>query len=179
MPGKRGTTVSFTHFIAICIGSGDWNHTSQKLKKPFIKMLIAFAIFPSFQMKWNWTFSLWCVLLMKSGSLNWHWSTKILGQFITRMRKNWLWYWKLFVSVTSPIKTITSVLKILTYIVNSITAYSVGLAAILVIMYVSIFKTDVILYKLVHANLIREDLEALTVKIFPPKVLKSWWNSLC
>jgi hypothetical protein len=31
----------------------------------------------------------------------------------------------------------------------------------------------------VHANLIREDLEALTVKIFPPKVLKSWWNSLC
>jgi hypothetical protein len=75
--------------------------------------------------------------------------------------------------VTSPIKTITSVLKILTYIVNSITAYSVGLAAILVITYVSIYKTDVILYELVHENLIREDLEALTVKIFPPKVLKS------
>ena len=73
----------------------------------------------------------------------------------------------------SPIYTITSVLKISTYIVNSITAYSVRLAAILMIMYVSIFKTDVILYKLVHANLIREALEALTVTIFPPKVLKS------
>jgi hypothetical protein len=42
-----------------------------------------------------WKFSLWCVPLIKSGSLNWPWSTKILGQFVTRMHKNWLWYWKL------------------------------------------------------------------------------------
>ena len=47
----------------------------------------------------NWTFSLWYVPLIKSGSLNWPWSTKILGQFITSMRKNRLWYWKLLVSV--------------------------------------------------------------------------------
>ena len=45
----------------------------------------------------NWTFSL---PLMKSGSLNWSWSTNILGQFVTRMSKNWLWYWKLSFDVT-------------------------------------------------------------------------------
>ena len=38
----------------------------------------------------NWTFSLWCVPLIKSGSLNWPWFPKILGQLVTRMRKNWL-----------------------------------------------------------------------------------------
>jgi len=27
----------------------------------------------------NWTFSIWCVPLIKPGSLNWPWSTKILG----------------------------------------------------------------------------------------------------
>ena len=30
-------------------------------------------------------FSIWCVPLIKSGSLNWPWSTKILGQIITRI----------------------------------------------------------------------------------------------
>ena len=40
------------------------------------------------------------------------------------------------------------------------------------IMYVSIFKTDVILYKLVHAHLIREALEALTVQ----SSLQKYWN---
>ena len=39
----------------------------------------------------NWTFSLWCVQLIKSGSLNWPWSTKILGQFVTRMHKS-IWH---------------------------------------------------------------------------------------
>jgi hypothetical protein len=34
----------------------------------------------------NWTFSL-CVLLIKSGSLNWPWCTKILCQFVTHMYK--------------------------------------------------------------------------------------------
>ena len=35
----------------------------------------------------NWIFSLWCVPLKKSRSLNWPWSTNILGQFITCMHK--------------------------------------------------------------------------------------------
>jgi hypothetical protein len=35
----------------------------------------------------NGTFTLWCVQLIKSGSLNWPWCTKILGQFVTRMRQ--------------------------------------------------------------------------------------------
>jgi len=49
--------------------------------------------------------------------------------------------------LTSPIKTITPVLKILTYIITSITAPHVGLAAILAIMLdVSTFKTAIILY---------------------------------
>jgi len=40
-------------------------------------------------------------LMCAAGSLNWPWSTKILGQSVTRMCKNWLWYWKLSVSVSS------------------------------------------------------------------------------
>ena len=43
----------------------------------------------------NWTFSLWCVPMIKSGSLNWPWSTKILGQFVTHisvsLTSNTLW----------------------------------------------------------------------------------------
>ena len=84
-------------------------------------------------------------LLIISGSLNWPWSTKILGQFVTRMCK--------FISqsdvkhiMTSPIKTIMSVLK--TDIITSITAHSIGLTEILEIKSVSTFKTDVILYLL-------------------------------
>ena len=33
----------------------------------------------------NLTISLWCVPLIKFGSLNWPWPTKILCQFVTRM----------------------------------------------------------------------------------------------
>ena len=33
----------------------------------------------------NLAFSIWCVPLINSGSLNWPWSTRILGQVITRM----------------------------------------------------------------------------------------------
>jgi hypothetical protein len=51
----------------------------------------------------NWTFSLGCVALIKSVSLNWPWFTNILGQFVTRMRKNWLWYWKLSVNFENTV----------------------------------------------------------------------------
>ena len=58
----------------------------------------------------NWTFSPWCVPLIKSRSLNWPWSTKILGLFVTQIHQ--------FKSqsdikhiMTSQIKTIMSVLK--------------------------------------------------------------------
>ena len=67
------------------------------------------------------TFSLWCVLLIKFGSLNWPWSTKVLGQFISIKRK--------FISqsdlkhiMTSPIKTI-SVLKASTDIITNIPVF--------------------------------------------------------
>ena len=49
-------------------------------------------------------------------------------------------------TLTSPIKSIMPVMKISTYIITSITARPVRLAAILVIMSVSTFKTTVILY---------------------------------
>jgi len=46
-----------------------------------------------------------------------------------------------------PIKTITPFLKILTYIITSMTALYVRLAAMLAIMSVSTFKAAVILYR--------------------------------
>jgi len=49
-----------------------------------------------------------------------------------------------------PIKTVTSVLKILTYYITSIIAPPVGLTVILVIMSVSTFKTVVILYIVIY-----------------------------
>ena len=67
------------------------------------------------------------------------------------MRKNWL-ILKIISHcdvkhiLTSSIKTITPILKVLTYVITSITARSVGHAAILTIMSVSTFKTAVILY---------------------------------
>ena len=48
--------------------------------------------------------------------------------------------------VTSRIKTLTSVLKLSTDIITSITVRLIGLFAILVIMSVSTFKTAIILY---------------------------------
>ena len=45
-----------------------------------------------------------------------------------------------------PIKIIMSVMKVSTYIITSITALSIRLDAILVVMSVSIFKSDIILY---------------------------------
>ena len=75
----------------------------------------------------NWTFSLWCVALIKSVSLNWPWFTKILGQFVTRMRKNWLILkinceYHIKHILMSPIIIMMTVFKILTYIITSITA---------------------------------------------------------
>ena len=70
---------------------------------------------------------------------------KILGQFVTRMRQ--------FISQsdvkhikTSPITTITSVLKALTDIITNIPAHPSRLAEILVIMSVSTSKIAIILY---------------------------------
>ena len=48
--------------------------------------------------------------------------------------------------MTLPIKTITPVLKISTYIITSIAASPTGRAMILVIKYVEIFKTGVIVF---------------------------------
>jgi hypothetical protein len=36
----------------------------------------------------NSTFSLWCVPLIKSGSLNWLWSNKVLDQFVTAQEQS-------------------------------------------------------------------------------------------
>ena len=74
------------------------------------------------------------------------WITIILGQFVTCMRQ--------FIGLsdikktfmTSPIKTITSVLKALTDIITNNPALPIGLVEILVIMSVSTFKSFVILY---------------------------------
>ena len=67
---------------------------------------------------------------------------------ILSVSTKWLWYWKLSVIVTLPIKTIMLGFKFLTYIITSITARPIWLAAhaIPVIMSVSTFKTDIILY---------------------------------
>jgi len=45
-----------------------------------------------------------------------------------------------------PIKTITSVLKASTYIITSIEAHPIRLAAVLVIMSVSTYETTVIIF---------------------------------
>jgi len=94
------------------------------------------------------------------------WSAKILGQFITRMRK--------FISqsdvkhiMTSPIKMITSVYKVSKHITTSITARPIRLTAILLIMSVSTFKTTVILYLSV-----RNPLQDITSTYNPWEMLK-------
>ena len=67
---------------------------------------------------------------------------------------NWFWYWKVSVHVTTitltlQIKTIMSILKILTYIITSITACPIRLAAINTVS-VSIFKTAIYTIKPAH-----------------------------
>ena len=84
----------------------------------------------------NWTFSLRCVLLIKSGSLNWPWSTKNI-RWVCNLHAQELALILKKTHLTSPIKTITPVSKILTYIITSITSRPVWLAAILMIISVS------------------------------------------
>ena len=93
----------------------------------------------------NWTFSLWCVPLIKSGSLNWPWCTKILGQFVTRMHQ-FIGQSDVKHIMTSLIKTIMSVLKATTDIITNIPTRPIRLAGLLAIMSVSTFKIAVILY---------------------------------
>jgi hypothetical protein len=93
----------------------------------------------------NWTFSLWCVPLIKSGSLNWPWSTKILGHFITRIRKV-IGHSNVKTHYEVTKKPITSVLKASTDLITNITDRSIRLTEILVIMSVSTFEIAVILY---------------------------------
>ena len=93
----------------------------------------------------NWNFFLWCVPMIKSGSLNWPWSTNILGnsntQELTLMLTLSVWHQRHF-DITD--KNNTTILKISTYI-YSITVRPVRLPAILVIMSVSTFISAVIL----------------------------------
>ena len=83
--------------------------------------------------------------LIKSGSLNWPWSTKIFGQFVTPMHK-FIGQSDIKHIMKSQIKTLTSVLKASTNIITNIPARSIGLAEILAIMSVSTFKIAIILY---------------------------------
>ena len=83
--------------------------------------------------------------LITSGSLNWPWSTKIFGQFVTPMHK-FIGQSDIKHIMMSQIKTITSVLKASTNIIANIPARSIGLAEILAIMSVSTFKIAIILF---------------------------------
>ena len=83
--------------------------------------------------------------LITSGSLNWPWSTKIFGQFVTPMHK-FIGQSDIKHIMKSQIKTITSVLKASTNIITNIPARSIGLAEILAIMSVSTFKIAIILF---------------------------------
>jgi hypothetical protein len=108
------------------------------------------------------------VPLIKSGSLNWPWSTKILGQFVARIRK-FMGQSDVRHIKTSQIKTIMSVLKTVMHIITNIPARPLGIAVILAIMSVSTFIFAVILYVLkVERNVIipsptklRRDIETL------------------
>jgi hypothetical protein len=85
---------------------------------------------------------LWSVPLIKSGSLDWTWSTKIWSQFVTHIRQ-FIGQSDVKHIMMSPIKTITSRQ---TDIITNIPAHPIELAEILAIMSVSTFKIDVILY---------------------------------
>ena len=63
------------------------------------------------------------------------------------------------------IKTITSVLKVLTYIITSITACPISLTVILVIMSVSTFRTDIILYRYISPIILLKNIN-FTVTVY-------------
>jgi hypothetical protein len=92
----------------------------------------------------HWRWSLRCEMFWEVHFFN-------LTQGYCCVSTDWLWCWKLLVNDMSNTlwltdKKITWVLKVLTYIVNTITAHSISLAVILVIMSVLTFITTVILY---------------------------------
>jgi hypothetical protein len=95
-------------------------------------------------------------------------TTKILGQFVARIRK-FMGQSDVRHIKTSQIKTIMSVLKTVTHIITNIPARPLGIAVILAIMSVSTFIFAVILYVLkVERNVIipsptklRRDIETL------------------
>jgi hypothetical protein len=93
----------------------------------------------------NWTFSLLCVPLIKSGSLNRPWSTNVLGQFLTRMCK--------FIDQSDVKKThyvtdknINVSSEGLDRHYQKFSSCPIGLSEILAIMSVSTFNIAVILY---------------------------------
>ena len=65
-----------------------------------------------------------------------------------------------------PIKTITSVVNVSTYIITGITAHLIGLAVILEIMSVSTFKSAIILYIYTYVDIFKEisDLSVIHTK---------------
>jgi hypothetical protein len=93
----------------------------------------------------NWTFFLWFVPLKKSGSLNLPWSTKnissVWNSHVQVYRSIWR---KTHNDVTDKNNNVSS--EASTVFITSITACPIGLTWILVIMFVSTFKTAVILY---------------------------------
>ena len=98
--------------------------------------------------------------LITSGSLNWPWSTKIFGQFVTPMHK-FIGQSDIKHIMKSQIKTITSVLKASTNIITNIPARSIGLAEILAIMSVSTFNIAVILYFIIITDFIVSGLNCI------------------
>ena len=86
-----------------------------------------------------WTFFLWSRKVIFSVSMNLTLTLKIICQC------------DIIHIMTLPIKIIMSDFKVLTYIITSISARPTGLAAILVIMSVSTFISDFILYLLLRS----------------------------
>ena len=86
-----------------------------------------------------------CYLFLSISYIFFHWS----HQVILSVSRNW--YWKLSVCnvkhiMTLQMETITLVLKISIYIITNITTHPIILPVILVMMSVSTFITDGILY---------------------------------
>jgi len=80
--------------------------------------------------------------------------------------------------MTSPTKTITSVLMASTYIITTITCRPIGLAEILTIMSVSTFKTAVILFVSFETYNITDDVLGFTINVsltLSPALIEYCW----
>ena len=95
----------------------------------------------SWRLSVNWTFSLWCVPLIKSVSLIHKNIRSVCYSHVPVYRSIWR---KAHYGMTH--KTITSVLKVSTDIITNIPARHIGLAEILATMSVLTFKIAVILF---------------------------------